>query len=262
MAISKSKSSGLTNRWYAIGGVCVALLLFVTGIWFFLKHERSPATKEAAQPQVMQIPSQKIIDYNKIQSKGDEALTTMMEERKADYGLEKSLDMVVKSGESIKVGDRVVPMKKIMDQVRLKLHEIVESDLTGHDLDLSEAETFGVYVVRSGDNIWNVHFNLLKEYFKNKDVTLSPLADEPDPKGYSSGVGKILKFSENLVHIYNLKTQELDTDLSLLEPLQKVVVYNMGMIFELLDQIDYGQVALLEFDGETLWVPAEDVGRR
>ncbi len=255
MATSKSKSSGPTNRWYAIGGVCVALLLFVAGIWFFLKHERVPETKQAAQPQVTQIPTQKIIDYNKLQSKEDEALTAMMEERKADYGLEKSLDMVVKSGEAIKVGDRVVPMKKIMDQVRLKLHEIVESDLT--DQDLSEVETFGVYVVRSGDNIWNVHFNLLKEYFKHRGVTLAPLADEPDPKGYSSGVGKILKFSENLVHIYNLKTQELESDLFLLEPLQKVVVYKMGMIFELLDQIDYSQIALLEFDGETLWVPAE-----
>ncbi len=225
-------------------------------MWIFLEPRRAPETKQSAQPQVMRIPSQKIIDYNKLLSK-DETLTSVMEERKADYGLEKSLDMVVKGEEAIKIGDRVVPMQKIIDQIRLKLHEIVERDLVDEDPAKTGTETFGIYVVKSGNNIWNVHFNLLKEFFKNKNVALSPLADEPYPKGYSSGVGKILKFSENLVHIYNLKTQQLDTDLSLIEPLQKVVVYKMGVIFDLLDQIDYSQVDRLEFDGETLWVPAE-----
>lgn len=255
MANSKSKSSTNTGLWYVIGGVCVVLLLGV-GISIFWGPERAPETKPAPQPQVMQIPPQKIIDYDKLQSKEDEALTALMEERKNDYGLKESLDMVVKSEEAIKVGDRVVPMKRIMEQVRLKLHEIVESDLTGKET--AVGETFGVYVVRPEDNIWNVHFNLLKEHFKNMDIILSPLADEPDIKGYSSGVGKILKFSENLVHIYNLKAQKLDTDLSLLEPLQKVVIYKMGMIFDLLDQIDYSQIERLEFDGETLWVPMEN----
>ena len=255
MPNSKSKSSTHTGFWYAIGGVCVVLLLGV-GISIFWGPKRASETKSASQPPVMQIPPQKIIDYDKLQSKEDEALTALMEERKNDYGLKESLDMVVKSEEAIKVGDRVVPMKRIMEQVRLKLHEIVETDLTGTEM--TPGETFGIYVVRPEDNIWNVHFNLLKEHFKHKNIVLSPLADEPNIKGYSSGVGKILKFSENLVHIYNLKTQKLDTNLSLIEPLQKVVVYKMGMIFDLLDQIDYSQIERLEFDGETLWIPMDN----
>ncbi len=75
--------------------------------------------------------------------------------------------------------------------------------------------------------------------------------------GYSSGVGKILKFSEKLVHIYNLKTDQIDTNLSVLDPLQKVVIYKMDVIFDLLDQLDYKRVDRLEFDGETLWIPQE-----
>lgn len=255
MSRSKLRASpGPRYGVFIIAGLCVAVLLGI-GVFIFWRSGKTPETEQAAQPHTMRIPPQKIIDYNKLQSKEDEALTAMMDERKADYGLEKSLDMVVKGEEAIKVGDRVVTMKKIMGEVRLKLHEIVESDLAGKTV--PEEEVFGVYVVRPVDNIWNVHFNLLKEYFKNKKITLSPMADEPNAKGYSSGVGKILKFSENLVHIYNLKTHELETNLSTIEPLQKVVVYKMGMIFELLDQIDYSQIDRLEFDGETLWIRGE-----
>ncbi|MBT9448226.1 MAG: hypothetical protein GWM81_02045, partial [Desulfobacterales bacterium] len=59
------------------------------------------------------------------------------------------------------------------------------------------------------------------------------------------------------VHIYNLKTDQIDTNLSVLDPLQKVVIYKMDVIFDLLDQLDYKRVDRLEFDGETLWIPQE-----
>jgi hypothetical protein len=74
--------------------------------------------------------------------------------------------------------------------------------------------------------------------------------------GYSTGVGKILKFSENLVHIYNLRERTLDSDLHFIHPLSKIVVYNMGRVFALLDRIDYKDVNRIQFDGETLWLPA------
>ncbi len=70
-------------------------------------------------------------------------------------------------------------------------------------------------------------------------------------------MGKLLKFSENVVHIYNLKKQELDSDLNLIHPLSKLVIYNMDRIFALLDQIDYDNVDHIEFDGEMLWIPSE-----
>jgi hypothetical protein len=54
-----------------------------------------------------------------------------------------------------------------------------------------------------------------------------------------------------------LKTDQIDTNLSVLDPLQKVVIYKMDVIFDLLDQLDYKRVDRLEFDGETLWIPQE-----
>ena len=116
---------------------------------------------------------------------------------------------------------------------------------------------FGIYVVQSEDNIWNIHFNFMKDYFAHKGVPLSSLADEPVERGRSSGVAKLLKFSENTVNIYNLKEHKLDVDLNLIFPLTKLVVYNMDQIFALLDLIDYEHVNNIQFDGETLWISAK-----
>ena len=120
-----------------------------------------------------------------------------------------------------------------------------------------KTEAYGIYVVRPGDNIWNIHFKFLKAYFGLRNVGLSPVSDEPDARGFSSGVGKILKFSENMVYIYNLREKKLDVDLNLLQPLSKIVIFNMGEVFALLDPIDYSRVNRIRFDGETLWIPAE-----
>jgi hypothetical protein len=115
---------------------------------------------------------------------------------------------------------------------------------------------FGIYVVRPGDNIWNIHFRFLREYFGGRDVRLTPASDEPDERGISSGVGKILKFSETMVHIYNLREKRLDPDLNLIQPESKVVVFNLGEAFDLLGRIDEQNIRELRFDGETLWIPA------
>jgi len=234
--------------------VCI-LVVVAWGLWFFLRPEKIPVQElvEEKEP----VARGKIIDYGEISKETDKKLNKLMEERKAEYGLDKSLDMIVKSNESIKLGDVTVSMKEIIDQVRLEQGEILEEDIGKKKVSEKKLDTFGIYVVQPGDNIWNIHFQLLREYFDEKGVHLSPLADEPDKSGYSSGVGKILKFSENMVHIYNLKERKLDTDLNLIRPLSKIVIYNMERIFALLDRIDYKLINRIEFDGETLWLPAE-----
>jgi hypothetical protein len=178
-----------------------------------------------------------------------------MEERKAPYGVKESIDMIVRPDESIKVGKDTVRMQKLLDEVRLKQGEILEKDLVG-ETKSKQQDAFGIHVVQPDENIWDIHFKLLEDYYDHKGIHLSPLADEPDRLGYSTGVGKILKFSENLVYIYNLRKRTLDTDLHLIYPLSKIVVYNMRRVFALLDRIDYKDVNRIEFDGETLWLPA------
>jgi hypothetical protein len=69
-------------------------------------------------------------------------------------------------------------------------------------------------------------------------------------------VGKLLKFSENIVYIYNLREHKIDVNLSLIHPLSKIIVFKMKQVFTLLDGIDYERVNRIQFDGEKLWIPA------
>ncbi|MDY6988973.1 MAG: hypothetical protein SWQ30_13055 [Thermodesulfobacteriota bacterium] len=247
-------------RKFLIVGVC-CVVLAAGGLWLVSRQGKGPDRDTGREPTAVQDKTspagpEKVIDYGKLKDEGDEELNALMKERKEPYGIDKGIDMVVKPDESIKVGDETVQMKEIVDEVRLKQGEILEADLRTGIRDYGPDE-YGIYVVQPNDNMWDIHFRLLQEYYDHKEIALSPLADEPDRLGYSSGVGKILKFSEQMVHIYNMKERKLDTELGLIYPLSKVVIYNMGNVFALLERINYEDVQRIEFDGETLWLPAE-----
>lgn len=205
------------------------------------------------------------IDYNKIEPVGE--MRALMQKRKERFGLDKGVDIIIKANESIKIGMITVSMKEILDKIRLKRGGLIIEDLMlkplptiSHQVpkEISEEfEAYGIYVVRENDNIWNIHFSFMKDYFQHKGVLLEPQSDEPDKQGVSSGMGKILKFSEHMVYIYNIKERKLDIELDLLYPLSKIVIFNMGEVFSLLDQIDYERVNQIQYDGETIWIPAE-----
>ncbi len=205
------------------------------------------------------------IDYNKIEP--DWEMRALMRKRKERFGLDKGVDIIIKANESIKIGMITVSMKEILDKIRLKRGGLIIEDLMlkplptiSHQVpkEISEEfEAYGIYVVRENDNIWNIHFSFMKDYFQHKGVLLEPQSDEPDKQGVSSGMGKILKFSEHMVYIYNIKERKLDIELDLLYPLSKIVIFNMGEVFSLLDQIDYERVNQIQYDGETIWIPAE-----
>ena len=307
--MAKKSSSG--QRFSATSIVALVLVIMAAGLIVLLVYQElnKPKTQPQAPPSATNQPEQPaidaqtlqeqepvVIDYNKVDGKGeeDQAMASLMEERKAKYGVGESLDLIVNENESIKVGEYTVSMKQIMDDVKVSRGEIVVDEIRPKNQDSHEdtnqidgqenlaqsedavqaglsggdsakstarkkgASEFGVYVVQPGDNIWNIHFRLLDEFFAHQGVRLSPLADEPSNQGFSSGVGKILKFSENMVAIYNLKTRQVDQDLNLIQPLSKVVVYNMTHVFDLLRQIDYSQVNMIQFDGDTLWLPVKE----
>ena len=111
--------------------------------------------------------------------------------------------------------------------------------------------------MQRGDNLWNIHFGIIQEYYKIRGISISRRADQPNKEGYSSGVGKLLKFSETIVIIYNILEQNVVKDIDLLEPLSKIVVYNMNEVFSLLEEIDYDNVDKIQFDGETIWIPTQ-----
>ena len=252
------KNISRLNRVSKIVAICIMVIAAtVAGWWFWLKQGTKPVEKNLSEKAVcIPVKPESVIDYNKL--KDDKELQMTMQKRKEKYGIEKGVDIIAKSYESIKIGNSTVPMQEIIEKMRLKSNDIIEKDVGFTTADQGKkAEEFGVHVVRHGDNIWNIHFKFMKNYFEHKGIAILPMADEPDRLGISSGVGKILKFSENVVSIYNIKERKLDVDLNLITPLNKIVVYNMNRIFVLLDQIDYNNVNRIHFDGETLWMPAE-----
>ncbi len=174
-------------------------------------------------------------------------------ERKKPYGLDRSLDAVVRSDESIKVGDTVVAVGELERKLVVgQRGEILEKPLG----EKKRVSVWGVHLVRPGENLWQIHYRLLREYMKSRGVDLPPDADKPDPQGYSSGVGKILKFAEHMVGVYNLKTGKMSANLDLLEPGGKVVVFNLSEIFRELAKIDPHDLSGVMYDGRVLLFPA------
>lgn len=175
-------------------------------------------------------------------------------QRKKSLGVHKSLDAVVRSDEAVKLGRHSVSIKdlqrKLMVQGRGKMMETV----LGKEGDVS---VWGVHVVRPGENLWDIHFRLLKEYMARRGVELKPHADRPTAKGYSSGVGKVLKFAEHMVGVYNTETGMMSSNLNQLEPGRKVVVYNLTEIFRELDKIDPKRLSSVMYDGRVLYFPEE-----
>jgi len=265
----------------------------IAGIWF--GHKKSPKSvisgklgeveKDSAvvKKVIRKSPPpeepQPVVDYEKLDK--DEAFTDMMRQRKEEYTVDESIDVMVKPDESVKVADSTVPMQDILEDIRLKEGEVIEKDLSGRPaaprvmeptvpfqkerkdnefgINLKsekKPDMYGIHVVQPGDNVWNVHFAFLKHYFDKKGIRLSPVADEPNQYGRSTGVGKILKFSEKMVYIYNIGERRLVGDLHLIHPRSKIVVFNMERVFSLLDEIDQKNISSIEFDGETLWIPA------
>jgi len=254
MPIKKPERSSKNTRFVVIGTVVVSVTVLCGWLWL----TRGPETVTDNLPEKvhLSVKHEPVINYNKLER--DDELKALMQQRKSEYNVTKGIDIIVKPNESLKVGDTTVSMQEIIDKIHLKHGDIIEKNIETDGIDpKGKMEVYGIYVVKPEDNIWNIHYKFLKDYFAHKDISLSPVSDEPDRHGFSSGVGKLLKFSENIVHIYNIKDRKLDIELNLILPLNKIIVYNMEQIFALLDQIDYEHVKHIQFDGETLWIPAE-----
>jgi hypothetical protein len=234
----------------------VIILAIVVIVFFLTKDKQTTVTEQKESHETTatkKIPTapKPTINYNELEQNQD--LKNTMRVRKEKYDIKNSLDMIVDFNETFKIKNYEVSMASILKQAALKRGDVVEENI-GDDKTNKEIQQYGIYVVKSGDNIWNIHFNILKEYYSLQNISINNKADEPKQKGFSSGVGKILKFSEKLVIIYNLENRTIDSDINIIEPLTKIIVYNMSGIFSLLNEINYENVERLQFDGKTIWI--------
>ncbi len=256
MMTEKKPKPGRRLSGVATGGILLAVLL--AALWFWAVKGKSlfNTRTQVAQstPERIPIHQPPVIDYSQIDKNAE--LQELIKNRKNEYGVDSGVDMIAKPEETIKVGESVVPMKEILDKIRLNQHKVTEADLAA-PLDQHAVDVYGIYVVKPGDSIWKIHFNLLRGYFLQKGIKLSYFSDEPKRNGKSSGVGRILKFSETMVSIYNVKERKIETNLNLLQPLSKIAVFNIGQTLDLFKQIDYRQLDHVRFDGKNLSIPAE-----
>lgn len=272
-----------------IAAVCLFFVLFfLVAAYLFLKNDRDPSSVSLSVPvtesseteiedPMMKVPQQAVpvveqrlsavvekpiqkapaIDFKDLKTGSD--LDQVMEKRLRAAGITQSLDMIVRSDESFTVGDRTVSMPDILEKASAARQQIFETRITEFEGTAPERiDEYGIYVVRPGDNIWNIHFNILKEYYGSQGIPVAYDADEPLDTGHSSGVGKILKFSEIMVIIYNLIEEKIVTDIDLIEPMSKIVLYNMNQVFALLSEIRFDQIDQIQFDGRTIWVPVKE----
>ncbi|MBW1647988.1 MAG: hypothetical protein JRJ72_07740 [Deltaproteobacteria bacterium] len=238
---------------FALALVALLALVMVRGLRETALPPPSPSTSDSPRVR-LPVHEPPVIDFEALEQ--DEAARLEMAQRKAEYGLDNAMDMIVSDQETIRVGDQVVAMAEIKRQIAVTEGRIVESETDGGGDASPPPEIYGIHVVQPGDNLWNIHFAMLKEYFKGKGVDLPPLADEPHVNGASSGVGRLLKFSEGMVYIYNLRERRLDRSIDLIHPRSKIVVYKMREVFSLLEQIDPQALDRIRFDGDTLWLEA------
>ncbi len=231
-------------------GVIILTGSVITASIFLMKSEPEIESSVENNKSTSVENSNSVIEYLGGQKK-DSKSDSLMKERKAKYGIDKSVDMIVRSDEVVKIGDRTISMEEIARKTTVHKGNIYIKDLTGEGADVKE---YGIYIVQKGDNIWDIHFRLIQEYLKNRSKKISRFADEPVTAGVSSGIGKLLKFSEKMVYIYNLNKNQITSDINIIQPLNKIVVYRMDEVFQLLDQIDTKNLDKIEFDGETIWI--------
>ncbi len=239
-----------------VGGAVYFLFFFDKDKIKSQQATRLPDQKLQEQPEDLfqKVPREKIIDFDRLSEDGN--LKKIIDERKQRFGFDEGVDAIVRADESLKVGDSIIPMKEILEKVRISKGGIIEESLAEKSAK-ENIDTFGIYIVKPSDNLWNIHFRFLRNYFERKNIHLTPMADKPDERGMSSGVAKILKFSENIVSIYNVRDRKVYVDLNLLYPQNEIVVFHMEEIFSLLDQIDLQNVDNIRFDGQNLWIPAK-----
>ena len=118
----------------------------------------------------------------------------------------------------------------------------------------ADSDLFGLRIVRPGDNIWNIHFEVIKAFFWNqRGIHLPPRMDEPDERGQSSGIGKILKFGETIGVSYNLITGKITKDPDFLRPGQEIYFFRMKDILSVLEGVSVADLNKFKYDGKELY---------
>ncbi|MGV8074208.1 MAG: hypothetical protein AB2L11_06615 [Syntrophobacteraceae bacterium] len=121
--------------------------------------------------------------------------------------------------------------KEIGSKVR---HSILPSTSASSPSNLSY---YGVRIVRDADNVWHIHYAIIREYFARRGILLAKDCDRPLQDGRSSGVARLLKFIEAIVYVYNVNENRFEKDLNFIYPQFVIVFFKISDFFAALDNL-------------------------
>lgn len=173
-------------------------------------------------------------------------------ERQQLAGFKDSVDYIVRADEPFELGGKTWTIDDIRNRLlpdekkEPVLRKITEAEVgpsirkpivAPASQGSKPADYYAVRIVQPGDNLWNIHYQIIRDYLARRHIILASRADEPHPDGHSSGVGRLLKFIESVVVVYDFDKNRAETDLNLIHPYQIVVFFKISDLLTALDQL-------------------------
>jgi hypothetical protein len=156
-------------------------------------------------------------------------------ERKQAFGLGNSVDHIILKDEPFEVAGKTFTIDHIQSEIQGSKTQF--DPATGQPPAGPEAPYYGVRIVQPSENVWKIHFGILREYLARRQVILPKNADRPLPGGRSSGVSRLLKFIESVVVVYNTSDNRIEKNINLVQPHSVVIFFKISDLFKALDQM-------------------------
>lgn len=160
---------------------------------------------------------------------------TNQEQRKDAFGLTDSVDHVLLREEPFEVNGKTLTIDRIQSDLRGTQGQ--PGPAAAAQAGGKESPYYAVRVVRPSENIWKIHFGIVREYLARRQVILPLNADQRLPGGRSSGVGRLLKFIESVVTVYNVNENRMEKNINVIYPDSIVIFFKISDLFKALDKL-------------------------
>lgn len=184
------------------------------------------------------------------------------EQRKQAFGLMNSIDHIVLKDEPFEVGGKSYTIEQLQSGTRKAtglpeiVPEIQEKDVgssvrrpirANQPAPEKERVYYAVRIVKPYENLWKIHFGLFREYLARRQVLLAADADRPLADGRSSGIGRLLKFVEGVVTVYDVTENRAQKDINLIQPHSVIIYFKISDLFKALDQMQAEDLKWLRY---------------
>jgi len=195
------------------------------------------------------------------------------EERFQAFHMKESIDHIVRRDETFEVEGKTLSLGKILGKLSHEgpgegivpliressigpsIRKPIEEPLAPH---LQTDRYYGVRVVRPAENVWTIHYGIFSEYMARRGMEIAPAADRPLADGRSSGVGRLLKFMEDMVLVYNMKEERMVENIHVIQPHTVLAFFNISDLFAAFDQLSPATLLSLRYVDRGIFIEKPD----